>query len=305
MARRPLGTVCTPQCDGSWRIPAQPPILLCPTFSTSTTNGRTCSGGDSIGNPAASNTGSKPPSHGVTLREPLHSVQRPALGLGGSTSRRSLGRPELLVSGGFPAGVVHNLANVAYAELCQKHLSQSCQSPRCNQICHTQISGHCWAKYECRCLSGKRFCWAGQSLYGLARHGLVPGARSLAEAAYAILLAAPRELYFEEVDFILEQFNYRYNFDSLLHHLRGHYQNRWGLVFYKDPLNRARVNSSRDSRHEYNRCVGVCPTHAGFDRWSQDVLGPRIEGILKDRARRLVELNGQPITLRGDRVDFV
>jgi len=69
---------------------------------------------------------------------------------------------------------------------------------------------------------GKRFCWGGQALYGLAGHGLVPGARSLPEAAYAILIAAPRELHVEEVDFVLEQLNYRFNRDSLLHHLRGY-----------------------------------------------------------------------------------
>jgi hypothetical protein len=51
----------------------------------------------------------------------------------------------------------------------------------------------------------KRFCWGGRALYGLARHGLIPGARSLAEAAYAVLLAAPHELYVEEVDFVLER----------------------------------------------------------------------------------------------------
>src|SRR5947209_5325867 len=55
-------------------------------------------------------------------------------------------------------------------------------------------------------LEKKNFCWAGRGLYGLARHRLVPGARSLAEAAYAILMAAPGETHVEEVDFVLKQF---------------------------------------------------------------------------------------------------
>jgi hypothetical protein len=49
----------------------------------------------------------------------------------------------------------------------------------------------------------------------------------LAEAAYAVLLAARRELHVEEVDFVLEQLNYRFNSDSLAHHLRGYTSNRW------------------------------------------------------------------------------
>src|SRR5436309_2962360 len=83
--------------------------------------------------------------------------------------------------------------------------------------------------------------------------------RSLAEAAYAVLLAAPSLLQVEEVDFVLEQLNYRFNPDSLMHHLRGYTRNRWDLYFNTDTLNRVWVSSGRDKRHEFNSYVRVCP----------------------------------------------
>jgi hypothetical protein len=150
----------------------------------------------------------------------------------------------------------------------------------------------------------KRFCWGGRALYGLARHGLIPGARSLAEAAYAILLAAPRELHVEEVDFVLEQLNFRFNSDSLVHHLRGYTSNRWNLVFQIDQWNRVRVNIGRDARHEYNTNVRVCPTHVAFDSWVEDDLAPKVERTLDDRTRRLADLKGGKINIAGDRIEF-
>jgi hypothetical protein len=150
----------------------------------------------------------------------------------------------------------------------------------------------------------KRFCWGGRALYGLARHGLIPSARTLAEAAYAVLLAAPRELHVEEVDFVLEQLNYRFNSDSLVHHLRGYTSNRWNLMFKIDHWNRVRVNTGRDARHGYNAIVRVCPTHVAFDSWVEDDFAPKIERILDDRTRRLADLNGSQIEIAGDHIEF-
>jgi hypothetical protein len=126
----------------------------------------------------------------------------------------------------------------------------------------------------------------------------------LPEAAYAILVAAPRELHVEEVDFVLEQLNYRFNRDSLLHHLRGYTSNRWGLGFNIDYLNRVWVKSGRDARHEYNRHIRVCPTHTGFDAWIDEYLAPKVEHTLTDRAQRLASLGGAQLDLAGDRVEF-
>ena len=119
-----------------------------------------------------------------------------------------------------------------------------------------------------------------------------------------MLLAAPRELHVEEVDFVLKQLNYRFNSDSLVHHLRGYTSNRWSLLFQIDPWNRVWVNSGRDARHEYNSSVRVCPTHVAFDSWIEDDLAPEVERNLDDRTQQLAELNSAKIDIPGDRIEF-
>ena len=164
--------------------------------------------------------------------------------------------------------------------------------------------GNPWYSINVALSSDKRFCWGGRSLYGLARHRLIPGARSLAEAAYAVLLAAPRQLHVEEVDFVLEQLNYRFNPDSLLHHLRGYTSNRWRLEFRTDDRSRVWVNAGRDARHDYNSCVRVCPTHTGFDTWIQDDFAREVSQTLDDRTKRLADLNDRKVGIGGDRIEF-
>ena len=177
---------------------------------------------------------------------------------------------------GLPPGVPDTLANVAYAELCQTDLKQPVKA---HDVARFVSSKRLASSNSINVLlsQDRRFCWAGSGLYGLTRHGLIPGARSLAEAAYAILLAAPRELYVEEVDFALEQFNYRFNSESLVHHLRGYTSNRWNLVFQIDKANRVSVNADRFARQEYNTRVRVCPSHAAFDSWIEVDLAPAVE----------------------------
>jgi hypothetical protein len=60
-----------------------------------------------------------------------------------------------------------------------------------------------------------RFCWAGRGVYGLYRHGPLPGPRNLEQAARLILIAAGRKLTQPMVDFCLKQLGYRYNVASL------------------------------------------------------------------------------------------
>ena len=103
---------------------------------------------------------------------------------------------------------------------------------------------------------------------------------------------------------MLEQLNYRFNPDSLLHHLRGYTSNRWGLEFQMRLLEPRRVNNGRDPRHEYNACVQVCPTHSGFDDWVEQDLAPRVVQILDDRTQRLAGLNGTKVHIAGDRIEF-
>lgn len=205
----------------------------------------------------------------------------------------------------LPRGVPRALANLAYGELCQPHLTQPVKTHDVVRFVTATYNGNPSRSSMNVALSGgKRFCWGGQALYGLARHGLIPGARSLAEAAYAVLLAAPRELHLEEVDFVLEQFNYRFNPESLQQRLRGYTTNRWDLRFRLDHQNRVSVSSGRDARHAYNRNVGVCPGHVGFDAWIDHELAVKVERALADRGQRLADVNGTAIDIGGDRVDF-
>lgn len=148
------------------------------------------------------------------------------------------------------------------------------------------------------------FAGGGRSLYGLARHGLIPATRSLAEVAYAVLLASPRSLHIEEVDFILEQMNYRFNADSLAHHLRGYTDNRWDLCFQTDSRRRVFVNTGRDARHSFNSRIRVCATNAAFDAWLTDVLVPAVETALSDRSRRLDDIKVNNASMAGDRIEF-
>lgn len=205
---------------------------------------------------------------------------------------------------GVPRGVLRSLANVAYAELCHADLSQPVKTHDVVRFVEPKYNGNPRYSINVALSKDKRFCWGGRALYGLARHGLIPGARSLAEAAYAVLLAAPRQLHMEEVDFVLEQLNYRFNSDSLLHHLRGYTSNRWGLEFQMNYWNRVWVNSGRDARHEYNGCVQVCPTQTGFDEWVESDLAPKVSRILGDRTRRLADLEGGKVDIAGDRIEF-
>ncbi|MFN2503677.1 MAG: hypothetical protein ABR540_05500 [Acidimicrobiales bacterium] len=64
-------------------------------------------------------------------------------------------------------------------------------------------------------LADPRFCWAGKGLYGLYRHGPLPGPRNLEEATRLVLVAADAPLGQEAVDFCLKQLGYRYSVGSL------------------------------------------------------------------------------------------
>lgn len=205
---------------------------------------------------------------------------------------------------GVPTGIARTLANVAYAELCDPDLSQPVKTHDVVRFVTPKYAGNPRYSINVALSRDRRFCWGGRALYGLARHGLIPGARSLAESAYAVLLAAPRQLHVEEVDFVLEQLNYRFNADSLLHHLRGYTTNRWQLTFQVDYSRRVRVASGRDARHEYNACVRVCPTHVGFDTWIENDLAPKVARVLDDRTTRLADLKGRSVDLAGDHIEF-
>lgn len=60
----------------------------------------------------------------------------------------------------------------------------------------------------------RRFCWAGRGLYGLYRHGLVPGPRNLAGVA-RVFLFGHGPLRHEELEFVMKESGYRFQSTSL------------------------------------------------------------------------------------------
>lgn len=206
--------------------------------------------------------------------------------------------------GGLPPRIYGSLANLAYAELCNVDISQPVMVHDVLRFVGKKYAGRPDNSIRVALSNDRRICWGGRGLYGLGRHGLIPGARSLAEAAYTVLIAAPRKLHVEEVDFVLEQLNYRFNSESLLHHLRSYIDNRWNLSFHMDPWNRIYVNSGRDARAHFNGRVRVCPTNVSFDEWIDETLTPRVERALTDRSERLADIRSSTAYVPGDRIEF-
>ena len=60
-----------------------------------------------------------------------------------------------------------------------------------------------------------RACWGGRGIYGLYRHGLLPGVRDLGRAASVYIHAADRPLSLDEIRFILRHAGYRFAPGSL------------------------------------------------------------------------------------------
>jgi hypothetical protein len=60
-----------------------------------------------------------------------------------------------------------------------------------------------------------RACWAGKGIYGLYRHGLLPGLRDLGRAAAVYIHASDLALTVDEVRFILRYVGYRFSANSL------------------------------------------------------------------------------------------
>jgi hypothetical protein len=63
--------------------------------------------------------------------------------------------------------------------------------------------------------SDRRACWGGQGVYGLYRHGLIPGPRTLASVAQVLLLAAEEEFHISELAFVMDHMGYVFTRGSL------------------------------------------------------------------------------------------
>lgn len=131
-----------------------------------------------------------------------------------------------------------------------------------------------------------RFCWAGQGIYGLYRHGPLPGPRSLEPAARLVLIAAGRPMTMATIDYCLKALGYRYNTGSLRNAVSASYNitYRWGDGLYDHPRGEAaELKLRRDIRV-------VPPRRRAAWETIRSRLAHSIEDALTVRASRLRDL---------------
>lgn len=128
----------------------------------------------------------------------------------------------------------------------------------------------------------RRFCWAGKGLYGLFRHGPLPGPRNLEEAARVLLVAAGEPLSGKVVHYCLKRMGYHYNEASLQNAVaRSNSISRDWYGVWSHPQGEA---AERDLRSQ----VPVVPPRARA-AWTslRDDIGRRVHEAAADRAARL------------------
>jgi hypothetical protein len=124
-----------------------------------------------------------------------------------------------------------------------------------------------------------RFCWAGKGIYGLFRHGLIPGVRSLVSAAKTMLYSWDGSLEIDELAFVMREIGYRFQQQSLINALN-----------YDDDLEcptwtTATFERTPASQRRLVR-LHVAPDGAGVDEMA-DIYRDRIRDTLTVRERRL------------------
>src|SRR5690606_6146583 len=76
-----------------------------------------------------------------------------------------------------------------------------------------------------------RVCWGGKGIYGLFRHGLLPGPRNLVGVGLFFLLASQREVAVEKLAFVMKWRGYRFQDNSLQVALSNEAQVAWPGAF--------------------------------------------------------------------------
>jgi hypothetical protein len=127
----------------------------------------------------------------------------------------------------------------------------------------------------------RRFCWAGKGLYGLYRHGLIPGPRSLAGIA-RVFLYSHGPLRHASLEFVMKYAGYRFQSASLNSAL-----NHDPHVFWFNADGGWYWDTARTPEAgEALRLLGVAPTPAELDvvvlRCAETV-----KAALAERERRL------------------
>jgi hypothetical protein len=140
--------------------------------------------------------------------------------------------------------------------------------------------------------SDRRFCWSGKGLYGLFRHGRIPGERTLSGTSRFILAAADETLTLAELSYILKSSGYRFQ-DGSLEGALDRDRQRHGFVFerggFPDWARTVRLEDVEDARAELVEALevddpfnGPWPAKLLIDRWAGVV-----DSALAERRRRL------------------
>ena len=130
--------------------------------------------------------------------------------------------------------------------------------------------------------SDLRMCWAGKGIYGLYRHGLLPGARRLADVGQFLLLASHKSLSTPNLAFVMRSLGYRFQARSLDTALWNAPFTQWDGAGY--------VVENRRMARQMLTSIGVAPGRDGltlmlarFQRLVDDALERRTAVLLDSR----------------------
>lgn len=136
------------------------------------------------------------------------------------------------------------------------------------------------------------FCWAGKGIYGLFRHGPLPGPRNLEEAARLLLTAADRPLTLEAIEFCLKKFNYRFSSASLYNAIAQSPTIEW--TWHDGHF---RIPAAADRDRFLLQDIPIVK-HAQREQWEplRDFITASVEAALEERSHRLREVNRRRVT---------
>ena len=125
----------------------------------------------------------------------------------------------------------------------------------------------------------RRCCWAGRSMYGLYRHGLLPGPRNLGGIAKIFLYSHREPMRTEVLAFAMQHAGYRFQRASLCSALR--YEVNIVLEAWRGWVVRPRKEARAQLRQ-----LGFSPTFRGVDH-AAELCGAMIRDAISEYQRRL------------------
>lgn len=102
-----------------------------------------------------------------------------------------------------------------------------------------------------------RFCWAGRGIYGLFRHGLIPGPRNLAGIGRFFIYSYGSPIALADLEFVMKYAGYSFTSASLTRALTDDGDVYWPTWSQCD------VHRSPSATHDLRR-TGIAPDHQTF-----------------------------------------